>query len=303
MEHKHNSSKNIFIAFFLNLLFSIFELIGGFFCNSISIISDSLHDFGDAISIGVSYILEKKSKKEPNEKYTFGYLRFSVLGAIITSVTLLTGSFFVIYNSILRLLNPIEVQYNYMISFAILGVLINLVAAIKTAKGSSLNEKAVSFHMLEDVLGWIAVLIGSVVIKYTNWYIIDPILSLCISAYILIHVIKHIKETLNIILEKAPENIKIEPIKQEIETVDNIENIHHIHLWTMDGIHAYITMHVKVKNDVQPIEAENIKEKIRNILKNNNIKNSTIEIDYNECRYKNCEIQDDDHEKHYHHHH
>ena len=303
MEHKHNSSKNIFIAFFLNLLFSIFELIGGLFSNSISIISDSLHDFGDAITIGISYFLEKKSKKEPDEKYTFGYLRFSVLGAIITSATLLTGSFFVIYNSILRILNPVEVQYNYMIGFAIIGALINLIAAIKTAKGSSLNEKAVSFHLIEDVLGWIAVLIGSVVIKYTNWYIIDPILSLCISLYILLHVMRNVKESLNIILEKAPENIKIDQIKQEIEKLDNIENIHHVHLWTMDGINSFITMHAKIESNVQPYKAEEIKENIRNILKTHKIKNSTIEIDYNECKHQKCKIENEEHEKKHHHHH
>ena len=168
--------KNILIAFLLNFFFSIFELIGGILTNSISIISDSIHDFADSISIGISYILEKISKKKPNKKYTYGYLRYSVLGAVITTTILLFGSILVIYNAIKRIINPVEVNYSGMIIFALVGVIINFIAAKVTKHGHSLNQKSVNLHMLEDVFGWIIVLIGAIIMKFTDISIISLVL-------------------------------------------------------------------------------------------------------------------------------
>ena len=203
------SDKNILIAFLLNLFFSIFEFIGGIFTNSISIISDSIHDFADSISIGISYILEKISKKKPNKAYTYGYLRYSVLGATITTTILLTGSILVIYNSIKRIINPVTVNYSGMIIFALVGVIVNFIAAKVTHHGHSLNQKSVHLHMLEDVLGWLIVLIGAVVMKFTNISIIDPILSILVALFITINAMKNFKSIIDIFLEKVPHNISI----------------------------------------------------------------------------------------------
>ena len=185
------SDKNILIAFLLNLFFSVFEFIGGIITNSISIVSDSIHDFGDAISIGISYILEKVSKKKPNKKYTYGYLRYSVLGALITTIILLIGSILIIYNAIKRIMDPIDINYNGMILFAIVGVIVNFIAAKVTKHGHSLNQKSVNLHMIEDVLGWIVVLIGAVVMKFTDLSIIDPNLSVLVALYIFIYNYMH----------------------------------------------------------------------------------------------------------------
>ena len=149
---KRKTDKNILIAFILNLTFSIIEFVGGTFTGSVAIISDSIHDLGDALSIGISYFLERKSKKKPDEKHTYGYIRYSVLGSTITTVILLTGSILVIYNAILRIINPVEINYNGMIIFAVFGVIINFIAAYFTKEGDSLNQKSVNLHMLEDVL-------------------------------------------------------------------------------------------------------------------------------------------------------
>ena len=154
------TEKNILGAFILNVTFSVLEFIGGALTNSVAIISDSIHDMGDAISIGLSYFLEKKSKKKPDKKYTYGYIRYSILGGLITTVILIIGSSLVIYNSIIRIFNPVEINYNGMIIFAIFGVVINFMAAYLTREGDSINQKSVNLHMLEDVLGWIVVLIG-----------------------------------------------------------------------------------------------------------------------------------------------
>ena len=168
---------------------------------------------GDALSIGIAYFLEKMSKKKPNNVYTYGYTRYSVIGGLITVIILIVGSVFVIYNAIKRIINPVDINYDGMIIFAIVGVLVNLLAAFVTHKGESLNQKAVSLHMIEDVLGWAVVLIGAIVIKFTNFVIIDPILSICVAIYIIIHAFSHLKEALDLFLEKTPENIDLEEIK------------------------------------------------------------------------------------------
>ena len=187
------TEKNILIAFLLNMSFSLFELIGGFFTNSVAIISDAIHDFGDSISIGISYFLEKKSKKKPDNTYTFGYARYSILGAFITNTVLTIGSVLVIINAIKRIINPIDLNYNGMIIFAIFGVIINFLAAYFTKEGDSLNQKAVNLHMLEDVLGWIIVLVGAILIKFTKINIIDSLMSIGVAIFILVHAIKSFK--------------------------------------------------------------------------------------------------------------
>ena len=183
------SERNILIAFILNLLFSVFEFVGGIFTNSVAIISDSIHDIGDAISIGISYFLEKKSKKQPDETYTYGYLRYSVIGSIITTLILLVGSVLVIVNAVNRILNPVQINYNGMIIFAIVGVVINFFAAYFTKDGDSLNQKSVNLHMLEDVLGWAVVLVGAILMCFTDFALIDPILSIGVAVFIFIHLI------------------------------------------------------------------------------------------------------------------
>ena len=192
------TEKNILIAFILNLGFSIFEFFGGIFSGSVAIISDSIHDIGDAISIGLAFSLEKKSKKQPDKNYTYGYQRFSVIGSVITTLILIVGSVFVIMGAINRIINPTEIKYNTMIVFAIIGVCVNFVAALFTHGEGSLNQRAVNLHMLEDVLGWIIVLVGAIIMKFTDITLIDPIMSICVSLFILVNAIKTLKEAVDI---------------------------------------------------------------------------------------------------------
>ena len=290
--HIHNEAhENIKIAFYLNLIFSIFEAIGSFLTNSISIFADAIHDLGDSISIGVSYLLEKKSQKVADKDYTYGYLRYSLLGAIITSFVLISGSIVAIYHSIPRLIHPEEINYDAMIIFAIFGVSINGYAAYKTSHGEKHNEKSINLHMLEDVFGWIAVLIGSILIKLYNWTIIDPILSVLIALYILYHVYRNMKEIFDIFMEKVPKNINIDNITKDIESnFDKIKNIHHIHIWSMDGVNNYMTAHIQLKNDLKKDEIIKLKNDVKNNLKKYKINHVTLEIEYlNEnCENKKC---------------
>lgn len=274
-------AKNIKVAFFLNLVFSIIELIGGILTNSISIISDSIHDFGDAISIGISYLCEKKAKQRPNNKYTFGYLRFSLIGALVTSFVLLIGSILVLYNAIPRLFNPVIVNYKWMAILAVFGVIINGYAAYKTARGNNINEKAINLHVLEDVFGWIAVLIGSLLIKIFNLHIIDPILSIILAVYILLHVFEHLKKIIEIFLEKIPDDVDITELKKGLkQNYKEIKDIHHIHIWTIDGINNYITMHIVLDDSITNIQVITLKNNIKEELTKENIKHITIEVEY-----------------------
>jgi len=294
------TEKNILIAFLLNLAFSLFELFGGFFTNSVAIISDAIHDFGDAMSIGVSYFLEKKSKKKPDNKYTYGYTRYSILGAFITNTILITSSVLVIVNAIERSINPIEINYNGMLIFAVFGTIINFLAAYFTKDGDSLNQKSVNLHMLEDVLGWIVVLIGAILIKFTRINIIDSILSIGVAIFISVHALKSFKKILDLFLEKTPNDINLEELKEHILQIEDIIDVHHIHIWSMDGINNYATMHLVTKID----NVEKLKQDVRNELKEHKINHVTIELEdeTHNCEEKECEIRIDNKNSYHHHH-
>lgn len=295
------TEKNILIAFLLNITFSIFELFGGIFTNSIAIISDAVHDVGDAISIGISYFLEKKSKKKPDNKYTFGYTRYSILGAFITNTILITGSILVIFHAIERIKKPELINYNGMLVLAMFGVTINFLAAYFTREGRSLNQKAVNLHMLEDVLGWLIVLIGAIVIRFTKFNMLDSIMSIGVAIFVLYHALKSFKEILDLFLEKTPNGIEIEKLKKHLTSIENVTNIHHIHIWSMDGINNYATLHVVT--DIENIIE--LKNKIKEELKEHGINHSTVEIEQKgyECNEIECVVEHENKQGHHHQHH
>ena len=294
------TEKNILIAFILNLCFSIFEFFGGLFTGSVAILSDAIHDIGDASSIGISYFLEKKSKKQPDETYTYGYARYSVIGSVITTLILLFGSVAVVFGAIRRIINPVEINYDGMIIFAIVGVVVNFLAAYFTREGDSLNQKAVNLHMLEDVLGWIVVLVGAIVMRFTDFALIDPILSIAVAVFIFINAIKNLKSAIDLFLEKAPDNIDLDEIKEHILSIQGVIDVHHIHLWSLDGQNNYITMHV-----VTSADPHEIKHKIREELQEHGVGHATLELETeNEhCHEKDCHIEFNAHSHHHHHHH
>ena len=292
------TEKNILIAFILNFGFSIFEFFGGIFTNSVAILSDSIHDMGDALSIGISYFLERKSKKHADNKYTYGYIRYSVLGGLITTVILIVGSILVIYNAIGRIINPISINYEGMIIFAIVGVVLNFIAAYFTKDGDSINQKSVNLHMLEDVLGWVVVLIGAVVMKYTDIKILDPIMSIGVAIFILIHSLENLKEVVDLFLEKTPKDVNIEALKRSILKIKNVEDIHHIHVWSIDGYNNYATMHIVTKTD----NIKELKNKIRHELKEHNICHAILETEEEACDDIECNPEIHNSEHHHHHH-
>lgn len=283
--HRENETGNIAIAFFLNLAFTVFEIVGGFYVNSIAILSDALHDLGDSFSLGTSWYLEKKSKQKPDVKYTFGYKRFSLLGALVNSVVLIVGSGFVLFQAVKRLIHPEHTDAKGMLLFAIVGVVVNGIAAWRLSKGKSLNQKVLSWHLMEDILGWAAVLIVSIVILFKDIHILDPLLSILITAYVVYNVIKRLKETLYIFLQGAPQEVDLAELKEKILSIPNIQSIHHTHLWSLDEHNQVFTIHLVLNNISSVKEITEIKNRVKDQLRSLDISHATIDMEFrnNDC--------------------
>ena len=297
------TEKNILIAFLLNLFFSIFEFVGGVITGSVAIVSDAVHDIGDAASIGISYFLEKKSKRQPDEKYTYGYRRYSVIGGVITTLIILFGSITVICNAVSKIMSPTDIDYNGMILLSVIGASVNLCAAYFTREGESINQKAVNLHMLEDVLGWIVVLVGAIVMRFTNILIIDPLMSIGVALFIFINALKNLNEALELFFEKVPRGMSVSDIKEHVLEIEGVVDVHHIHIWSMDGHGGYATMHIVTSG-----EGSIIKEKVRQELKEHGIFHATLELEAvgECCHIENCRVvfdgKDECHHHHHHHH-
>lgn len=266
----------VWLAFFLNLSFAIVEFIAGGIFGSSAVLADSVHDFGDAIAIGISAFLETISNREEDSRYTLGYKRFSLLGALVTAVILMTGSVMVILENITKLFNPQPVNDEGILWLGIIAVTINVLASLVVRKGKTKNESILSLHFLEDTLGWIAVILMAIVLRFTDWYILDPLLSLAISFFILSKAIPRFWSTLKIFLDAVPEGVNIQKIKTDLAELDHVASINQLNLWTMDGLEKNAIVHVCLEH-VKHMEV--CKESIRDLLKKSGFQNVTIEVD------------------------
>ena len=288
-DHHHHSSNNIKVAFFLNFAFTILEIIGGLYVNSIAIISDAIHDLGDTISLGTSWYLEEKSHKKSNKKFSFGYKRFSLLGALINSIILIIGSLYVITEAVGRILEPEHTDAKGMIFFAVIGVLVNGYAAWKLSSGKTMNEKVASWHLVEDVLGWVAVLVVGIILNFKDIHYLDPALSLLITIYILWNVFIRLKQTLFIFLQGVPEDLDINEIESKILNIDFVNSIHHMHVWSLEGEHNVFTAHIKIDDNSSLNNCKKVKFDVKDILKEYKFEHYTVEVEFND---ENCDLDD-----------
>ncbi len=290
LTHDHKNQGNIKVAFFLNLSFTIAEIIGGLWTNSVAILSDAVHDLGDSLSLGLAWYFDAFSKKGPDEKYSFGYARFSLLAALINSLVLVGGSVLVLTRSVPRIFNPEPIDAKGMFVFAILGILINGLAVLKLKKGTSLNEKVVSWHLMEDVLGWVVILVASIVLMFVDIPILDPILSVLITIYVLFHVLKNLKEILNVFLQGVPKNFSISEIEQAIASIAGINSAHHTHIWSLEGEKNMLSTHILVNEEIGNGDLVRLKQEVRDLLSEKGIGHVTIETEFcdEECKGKNC---------------
>lgn len=275
--HHHHATDNIKVAFFVNLAFTVIEFFGGLFTNSVAIMSDALHDLGDSLSLGLSWYFQNKAQKGRDDTYTFGYGRFSLLGAVINSAVLLIGSVFILKEAIPRLWTPETTKPEGMFALAIVGILFNGFAVWRLQKGTSINERVVSLHLLEDVLGWVAVLIGSVLIYFFDWHIVDPILSIGVTVFILFNVFRGLKDSFKVFLQARPDGLDLDELTQEINAIDGAEQMHDLHVWTMDGEYVVASLHV-VTQATDPQLLVSLRQKIREVFYNKNIEHVTIEL-------------------------
>ena len=270
------TNRAVWLAFFLNLSFAIVEFIAGGVFGSSAVLADSVHDLGDAIAIGLSAFLETISNREEDSHYTLGYKRFSLLGALITAVILMTGSVLVILENITKLFNPQPVNDEGILWLGIIAVTINMLASLVVRKGKTKNESILSLHFLEDTLGWIAVILMAIILRFTDWYILDPLLSLVISFFILSKAIPRFWSTLKIFLDAVPEGVDIKQVKSDLEQLEYVASVNQINLWTMDGLEKNAIIHVCLEH-IKHMEV--CKESIRDLLKDCGFQNITIEVD------------------------
>ena len=242
------SSQKMMIAFLLNLSFAIIEVIFGLAFNSSAVLADAVHDTGDALAIGLSTLLEKISNKKEDSRYTLGYKRYSLLGAILTSIILITGSLLVLWENVPKVFAPEPVDYNGMLVLGIVAILVNLAASKVVSHGHSHNESILSLHFLEDILGWVAVILVSIVLRFTDWYFLDPLLSLLIAGFILSKALPKFWENIKIFLDHIPSDIDLSQLYQEILAVENVQAITQLNVWTTDGLEKFAMIHICLEN-------------------------------------------------------
>ena len=272
----------VWVAFFLNLSYSIVEFIAGGIFGSSAVLADSIHDLGDAIAIGISAFLETISNREEDRQYTLGYKRFSLLGALVTAVILITGSILVILENITKLFNPQPVNDEGILWLGIIAVSINLLASLVVRKGKTKNESILSLHFLEDTLGWLAVILMAIILRFTDWYILDPILSLVISIFILTKAIPRFWSALKIFLDAVPEGVETSDLEKDLEALPNVNSVNQLSIWSMDGLENNAIVHICIKDWEQMMET---KEVVRQCLEERGVQNITIEVDSSQSNH------------------
>ncbi len=278
--HSQDSTPSIRAAFFLNLIFTIFEILGGLWTNSLAILSNALHDLGDSFSLGLSWYLEKYSRKEKDKLFSYGYQRFSLLAALVNTVILIGGSLFILSEAIPRLIRPEHSKVEGLLVFAVVGIVVNGLAALRLKGGKTFVARVVVWHFVEDVLGWLAVLVIGVTLLFKDIHILDPILSILIASYVLYNVIKNLKRTLALFLQAVPENININEVESKLLAIDNVKSVHHTHVWSLDGIHHVLTTHIVINGKATKEDVLQTKCAIKSLTEKLDFTHSTVEIEY-----------------------
>lgn len=242
------SSRNMTIAFLLNFSFAIIEFIFGLLFHSSAVLADAIHDTGDALAIGLSTLFEKISTKKEDRNYTLGYKRYSLLGALLTSVILLIGSTLVIVENVPKLFAPERVNYDGMLILGIVAIVVNTAASRVVSHGHSHNESILSLHFLEDILGWLAIILVSLILRFTDWYFLDPLLSLVIAGFILSKALPKFWENIQIFLDHVPSDVDLSQLYQEIAVLENVRAITQLNVWTTDGLEKYAMLHICLEN-------------------------------------------------------
>ena len=273
----------VWLAFFLNLTYAIVEFIAGGVFGSSAVLADSVHDLGDAITIGISAFLETISNREEDNRYTLGYKRFSLLGALVTSIILMIGSVLVILENIAKIFHPQPVNDEGILWLGMIAITINILSSLVVGKGKTKNESILSLHFLEDTLGWVAVILMAIVLRFTDWYILDPLLSLVISFFILSKVLPRFWSTLKIFLDAVPEGVETGDLEKDLEAIINVKSVNQISIWSMDGLENNAIIHLCLEDWEKMTETKN---QVRQLLEERGVQNITIEVDTSQSNHE-----------------
>ena len=293
--HNHNNSnheqlKRISFAFWLNLSFSVLEIVSGFWINSVAILSDALHDFGDSLTLGCAYYLEKLSVRRRDHAFSYGYRRFSLLAALINGMVILTGSTLILIEAVPRIWEPETTQPLAMIGLAFIGIMVNGAGLLRLKKGNTPGEKMFSWHLLEDLLGWLAVLIGAIVMHFFELPIIDPLLAIAFTIFTVYNVVKILRNSLKIFLQAIPDEINLDELETKLTALPGIVSVHDTHIWSLDGVNHVLTTHLVMNKKTSLPESLKLKQRARRLIGEYQIDHATIEMENEDeqCHLKNC---------------
>ena len=274
--HHKKASDNLAFVFLLNLTFNIIVIIGGLATNSMAILADCIHDMSDTFSMAIAWILEHVAQKGATDKFSYGYQRFSILGAVITSTFVIVMAFFILSEAIPRLFSPEGVDAEGMLIIGIIGLVFKTISVWRLHGGETFNEKAIFYHLLGDIFEWVAILILSVIlIFWQDISYLDPFVSIAIAVWLIFNLGRTLYKSIEVLLQKTPDNFDVEEFKQQILEIDGVNALDDFHIWSLDGIDSVMTVKVDVdfgKN------VENIKKEIYDISNKYHVVDITIEI-------------------------
>lgn len=297
-DHAHDHSQDhgsegapknaLSMAFWLNFLFSIVEVVGGILTNSTAIIADAFHDFMDAGAIGIAILLEKISGKKRTEQFSYGYKRFSLLSALGMAVFLLVGAVLMVVSAINSFIHPEKVDSTGMIWLAILGLAVNGFAFLRIkngghnhshshAGGENHNARGIMLHLLEDVLGWAAVLVGAGVMYFTNWYWIDGVLAIGIASFVGFNATRNLISTVSVLLQSSPAGVDVKQLTDELQGIEGIHSVHDVHVWSLDGNYHVGSLHAVVNPEIH--SKQDILGKVIRLMEKYKIHHPTVQIE------------------------
>jgi cobalt-zinc-cadmium efflux system protein len=289
-DHAHDTTTRLRTAFVLNLTFTLVEVVGGLFTNSLAILSDSLHDLGDSLSIGFSWWMENRAHRPSQGRYSYGFRRLSLVAALVNAIVLILGSLIVLGRAIPRLFDPQPSNARGMLVLAVLGIVVNGAAVLRMRGGRGMNAQMIAWHLLEDVLGWVAVLIVSLSLLVTDIQILDPLLSMLITGYVLYNVIRNLRKTVAIFLQAAPADLDVHAIEHALETITHVLSTHHTHAWSLDGEHHVLTTHLVVPAGASKTEIVQVKADALRLFRQIDLEHTTIEVEYED---EDCRMRDE----------
>ena len=292
--HRHGQSehknKGLTLAFILNLSFTIVEIIGGFLTNSVAILSDAIHDLGDSVALGLAWYFERIGRRGRDRRHSYGYKRYHLLGSIINALVLVAGSVLVITEAVRRLSSPEPVHAKGMILLAVLGIIMNGIAFRKLDVGHSHNVEVVRLHLLEDILGWVAVLLGAIAMLIWDIPVLDPVLSLLIAVFILWQVLKRLRESVRLVMQGVPPDIDLDAVSRLLTSYQEVSGVHDLHLWSMDGAYHILTVHVTLSSELDLQGQAVLKGAMRQALHGLGIAHATLELERagDDCVLEDC---------------